>query len=144
MWGMAMGLAASQSHRRASQRGSAGRLMPKGHPRCPECHGAGGKMVRGVRGKTRWVRCKCVPSGRIDDSTKAQALNRLVEVFTHNPDDPVRQKLALDVIHFFGMSLEEVVAHLQHTLPYDVYNNSGAGDSVIAYYTDKEQDNGSH
>lgn len=112
--------------------------MPKGHPRCPDCHGAGGKQVRRVGHSPRWVRCKCVPSGRIDANTKAQALNRLTEDFLHNHQDKTRLTLALDVLYFFQVPMEDITTHLRHALPYDTYMDREVDSTLLAYTQSKE------
>jgi hypothetical protein len=109
-------------------------MSDKGHPRCPDCHGAGGKMARNVGKPPRWIRCKCVPSGRIDDSTRQQALGRVREIFEHNNGDPVRLSIAVDVVRFFGVTQLQCISYLRSHLSAVCYNGLAVEDNIKALY----------
>lgn len=95
-------------------------------------------MARNVGKQPRWMRCKCVPSGRIDDSTRRQALGRIVEIFEHDRLDPARLSIAVDVVKFFGVTEMECIACMASNLTAACYNGQEVENKIKALYA-KEQ-----
>lgn len=110
--------------------------MPKGHPRCPECHGAGGKMAMVVGGKSRWQRCRCVKGGISEDS-KMQSMFKVQEVIEQGADR-TKLKLAIDIAQYCGITEIQMVNYLVNHLTYKVYTDGNISALIHDMYKENE------
>lgn len=89
--------------------------MPVGDPRCPDCHGAGGRMARRVGQRAKWVRCqRCTPN-RVNENSRLQAIGALRSCLHLYKTDPTRLanlRIAVSMATHFH-SLEELGDELQ-------------------------------
>lgn len=112
--------------------------MPKGHPRCPECHGAGGRTTRTRGGNFRWVRCKCVPS-TIDDNSRLQSLTHVKH--EAEGDNPVSLRMAVEVAIYCGVTEEQLKTYMMDNMTAHAWVDAQWAYAIIQE-TYKEKDNG--